>query len=251
MSQNNNQSIAGIIESQLMALADKEQEFHLLRFFQTGPGQYGEGDRFLGIRVPQTREIIKPFKTWATVEDIVALTASPFHEIRLAGFLLLVSRYSQVTSRRNYDPTTARKWVELYHTLIPRGNNWDLVDLVAPKILGHFIVKNPDEATILFDYAQRPDLWYNRVAIVSTWSIIRSGRYDLTLAISDLLLSHPHHLIHKAVGWMLREVGKRQPNILRKYLETNISRLPRTALRYAIERLDKEERNYFLSLSSS
>lgn len=242
-----NASVAETIERRLEAAADPEDAFQLSRFFQTGPGQYGEGDIFLGVRVPKTRALIKSLSPLATPDDIRRLTASPYHEVRLAGFLCLVDLYAKAASGRNADPEKATEYTELYLELVDRGNNWDLVDMVAPKILGDRIVRRPEEQDILFRLAESGSLWRERVSVVSTWTIIRSGRFDLTLTLADRFLSHPHHLMHKAVGWMLREVGKRHEPLLLSYLDQNAPRMPRTALRYAIERLSPEARRHYLA----
>jgi len=242
-----NTSIAETIERSIEAAADPEDAFQLSRFFQTGPGQYGEGDMFLGVRVPKTREIIKPFIHQATHDDIRRLTASSYHEIRLAGFLCLVGQYGRAASGRNSDPKKAQDAVALYIELIDRGNNWDLVDMVAPKILGDRIVRFPETHNILLSLAESGNLWRDRVSIVSPWTVIRSGRFDLTLCLADRFLTHPHHLMHKAVGWMLREVGKRHEPLLLRYLDENATKMPRTALRYAIERLTPDIRRHYLT----
>lgn len=242
-----NASLAETIERRLEAAADPEDAFQLSRFFQTGPGQYGEGDIFLGVRVPKTRALVKILSPLATPDDIRRLTASPYHEVRLAGFLCLVDLYAKAASGRKADPGKATEYTELYLELVDRGNNWDLVDMVAPKILGDRIVRRPEEQDILFRLAESGSLWRERVSVVSTWTIIRSGRFDLTLTLADRFLSHPHHLMHKAVGWMLREVGKRHEPLLLSYLDQNAPRMPRTALRYAIERLSPEARRHYLA----
>lgn len=243
-----NTTIAETLVHRLEVAADPNDVFNLARFFQTGPGQYGEGDIFLGVRVPKTREIIKPFIHQTTPDDIRYLTAHTYHEVRLAGFLCLVGQYQRAASGRNADPEKAAESVNLYLELIDRGNNWDLVDLVAPKILGDRIVRFPEETPILFDLAKSGNLWSERVSIVSTWTVIRSGRFDITLTLADYFLTHPHHLMHKAVGWMLREVGKRHEPLLLRYLDENAPKMPRTALRYAIERLSPTLRRYYLTL---
>lgn len=243
-----NTTIAETLVHRLEVAADPDDAFNLARFFQTGPGQYGEGDIFLGVRVPKTREIIKPFIHQTTPDDIRCLTAYTYHEVRLAGFLCLVGQYQRAASGRNTDSEKAAESVNLYLELIDRGNNWDLVDLVAPKILGDRIARFPEETPILFDLAKSGNLWRERVSIVSTWTVIRSGRFDITLTLADYFLTHPHHLMHKAVGWMLREVGKRHEPLLLRYLDENAPKMPRTALRYAIERLSPTLRRHYLTL---
>lgn len=232
----------------LVAMGDEAKARHLMRFFKTGPGQYGEGDRFLGVTVPGVRAIVREYRRVVTVDDVMALTVSPWHEVRLAGFLSLIEIYERLC--RQHSESGARAVVEMYLSLIDRGNNWDLVDLVAPKILGHRLVEHPAERHLLGRLAAMDGhLWLQRVAIVATWALIRAGEYDDTLSLARALLRHPHDLIHKAVGWMLREVGKRGGHDeLRLFLDDNAAEMPRTMLRYAIERLDEPVRRHYMSL---
>lgn len=236
------------IMARLVAMGDEAKARHLMRFFKTGPGQYGEGDRFLGVTVPGVRAIVREYRREVTVDDVMALTASSWHEVRLAGFLSLIEIYERLC--RQHSDSGARAVVEMYLSLIDRGNNWDLVDLVAPKILGHRLVGHPAERHLLGRLAAMDGhLWHQRVAIVATWPLIRAGEYDDTLSLARALLRHPHDLIHKAVGWMLREVGKRGGHDeLRLFLDDNAAEMPRTMLRYAIERLDESVRRHYMSL---
>lgn len=236
------------IAARLVAMGDEAKARHLMRFFKTGPGQYGEGDRFLGVTVPGVRAIVREYCREVTVDDVMALTASPWHEVRLAGFLSLTEIYERLC--RQHSESAARAVVEMYLSLVERGNNWDLVDLVAPKILGHRLVGHPAERHLLGRLAAMDGhLWHQRVAIVATWALIRAGEYDDTLSLARALLRHPHDLIHKAVGWMLREVGKRGGHDeLRLFLDDNAAEMPRTMLRYAIERLDEPVRRHYMSL---
>lgn len=236
------------IVGRLVAMGDEAKARHLMRFFKTGPGQYGEGDRFLGVTVPGVRAIVREYRREVTVDDVMALTASPWHEVRLAGFLSLTEIYERLC--RQHSESAARAVVEMYLSLVERGNNWDLVDLVAPKILGHRLVGHPAERHLLARLAaMEGHLWHQRVAIVATWPLIRAGEYDDTLCLSRTLLRHPHDLIHKAVGWMLREVGKRGGHDeLRLFLDGSAAEMPRTMLRYAIERLDEPARRHYMSL---
>ena len=220
-----------------MSLRDDVQAAHLMRFFKTGKGEYGEGDSFLGIRVPQTRAIVREYRKEAHLSDAEALIASPWHEIRLAGFLLLIELAER--ARRDKDETARRTVIDKYLSLIPQGNNWDLVDVVAPKLLGSWIADHPGDESLLHELATMDgQLWHQRVAIVSTWTLIRHGRYDATFTIAEQFLTHPHDLIHKATGWMLREAGKHGglPQLI-SFLDTHASRMPRTMLRYSLEKL--------------
>lgn len=234
------------IESLLLDRENPEQALHLMRFFKTGEGEYGEGDAFLGVKVPVTREIVGKFKRVATLDDVERLTRSPWHEVRLSGFLLAVEIYRRV--RRSEEER--RHLVDFYLSILDRGNNWDLVDLVAPKILGDWLLDNPDERVILDELAAHDDsLWHQRVSIVSTWTLIRDGEFEEALRLSEKFLSHRHDLIHKATGWMLREVGKRNglPDLL-AFLDAHAPRMPRTMLRYAIEKLPEQTRQHYLHL---
>lgn len=229
------------IVEQMRWLADEEQAVHLMRFFKTGPGEYGEDDRFLGLKNPEVRAVIKEYRKAAEVDDVRKLLASEYHEIRLAGFLLLIVIYKR--SKR-------REIVDFYLSVLDRGNNWDLVDLVAPKILGDWLVGHPEDRCILDGLADMDGhLWHQRVAVVSTWTIIRNKEYADTIRLAEKLLNHPHDLIHKATGWMLREVGKRGGMAeLLAFLDRYAARMPRTMLRYAIEQLPEESRRYYMSM---
>lgn len=234
------------IEEVMIGMGDEAQAKHLMRFFKCGPGQYGFGDKFLGIKVPETRKLVKECKSLVSIEDAVELVKSEWHEVRLAGFLFLIELYKNAVKAKN--KANIEKIVDTYIDLIPFGNNWDLVDLVAPKILGEYLVSNPEKRDILDDFSERQDsLWHQRVAIVATWTLIREGLFDDTLRISHKYLDHSHDLIHKASGWMLREMGKRGgEEQLKDFLEKYSTQMPRTMLRYAIERLPENERLYYL-----
>lgn len=236
------------IGEEMHALADAARAAHLMRFFKTGPGQYGEGDRFLGLRVPQTRALVKEYKARVTRDDVEALAASPWHELRLAAFLLLIEIYSR--HEREKCPEESRRDIDLYLGLLDRADNWDLVDLSAPKLLGEYMLRHPQERGSLRELAAMEGcLWRQRAAVVSTWTLIRAGEYADTLELCRMLLTHPHDLMHKATGWMLREVGKRggEAELLR-FLDEHAPRMPRTALRYAIERLTPPQRRHYLAL---
>lgn len=244
-----------VIDS-LSEMQDEAQRLILLRFFKTGPGEYGEGDRFLGLRVPQTREVVKRFRLSVPLDQIAVLLQSQWHEVRLCGFLLLVEEMKAATPPKRIAPTEyadrREQIARFYLTYARRANNWDLVDLSAGYILSAWLLQPCTDGTypdrsILDALAESTNLWEQRIAIVSTSTLIRAGQYEDTLRIADKLLGHPHDLIHKAVGWMLREVGKKDIELLRRYLADRYSRMPRTALRYAIERMDAPERRAWLS----
>ena len=233
------------IEERLLSLQDEKQSAHLMRFFKTGKGQYGEGDRFLGIKVPVTRSVVREFAHSAEIEEVEKLTSSQWHEVRLAGFLLLIEIYNRLKKRREGREKEA---VDYYLSILERGNNWDLVDLVAPKILGDFISRHPDCENILDSLVEMEGrLWHQRVGVVANWSVICTGSYESIQRIAEKMLNHPHDLIHKAVGWMLREMGKRGGDKeLRDFLNRNAGDMPRTMLRYSIERFSPEERAYYM-----
>lgn len=222
---------------ELHAIAHQKKGEVLARFFKTGPGQYGEGDRFLGVTVPQIREVVRKYRKTSTFDDIAHLLANEYHEIRAAGVLLL-SELAKKDLRSSY---------EFYLAHTERINNWDLVDLSAPGIVGEFLLQYPEETDILHRLANSDSLWERRIAMVATFAHIRAGKSDIPLQIAHLLLKDSHDLIHKATGWMLREVGKRcGEEILESFLDQHISHMPRTALRYAIERLPEERRKYWM-----
>lgn len=235
------------ISSEISAFADPAQASILQRFFKTGPGEYGEGDRFLGVRVPQVRAIIKKLHKLGTLSDVELLTKSTYHEERLAGFLLLVELYNAAKKRK--DEKAVAEIVGYYHSIMERGNNWDLVDLVAPKIIGDRLLDNGQDAeAILTQLAASDNLWKQRVSIVATLPLIKEGMFDITFDLVIYLIPHPHDLIHKASGWMLREIGKKDERMLLAFLDHYCTKLPRTALRYAIEKLEERKRQQYLTM---
>ena len=242
-----NIAISEKIIEDMSSLYDREQAVHLARFFKTGEGEYGEGDKFLGIKVPVTRNLVKKYRSEVSLVDIEKLINSEWHEIRLAGLLLLIELYKRNVKSKALDKVGEP--VKFYLDNIDKGNNWDLVDLVSGYILGDWILRNPGKENILIDLADMQGyLWHQRVAIVSTFTLIKAGKFDMTFKIAEKFLDHPHDLIHKATGWMLREVGKRGgKKELIKFLEKYKSIMPRTMLRYSIEKFPEEERKYFLS----
>ncbi len=222
----------------LREAASAEKAAVLARFFKTGPGQYGEGDRFLGLTVPQTRRIVRAHRGLPLAETAVLLR-SPFHEERLAAVLLLVDRFERA------DETGQKEVFDFYLGHARFVNNWDLVDVSAPNIVGARLLTR--DRAVLRELARSQSLWERRIAIVATFAFIRAGEARDTFEVAGLLLDDRHDLIHKAVGWMLREVGKRVgEDTLRDFLRENIRRLPRTSLRYAIERLPADERQRWL-----
>lgn len=246
-----NNVTAAEIEEIMFSMRDEEQQKILIRFFKTEPGEYGEGDEFLGLRVPQTRSIVKEAKSRISHDEIQKLLHNRWHEVRLCGFLLLAEEMKQLTPKRGQDPEVhykeRKKLADLYLANATYANNWDLVDLSAPHILGpYFRFSNEDPAETLLRLSGSKNLWEQRISIVTTLNFIQNREYKTALTLCEKLLSHPHDLIHKAIGWMLREIGKRDKETLLDFLETNYSKMPRTSLRYSIERFPEPERQYWL-----
>jgi 3-methyladenine DNA glycosylase AlkD len=226
------------IKRDLLDLADPERAKVLQRFFKTGPGQYGKGDVFLGITVPESRRIAKKYR-YVELKDIEALLNSSIHEERLIALLILVQKY-------NADSDEERdKIVESYVNNSKRINNWDLVDLSAPNILGSYLVDKKDRS-LLYRLARSQRLWERRMAIIATLSFIRNGEFRDTLKISEMLLHDKQDLIQKAVGWMLREVGKKDMAVEESFIKKHHRSMPRTMLRYAIERFPENKRRIYL-----
>lgn len=239
------------IEECLLAERSEKQRKILCRFFKTGKGEYGEGDEFLGLRAPQTHLVVKEARGEVPFEEIEKLLYSRWHEARLAGFLLLVEEMKlalpKKSDRDNSKTIRRRQIADFYLRHTKQANNWDLVDMSCPKILGYYLLHSlPADYSVLYRLAQSDNLWEQRIGIVTNWMLIRNGIFTPTLEIADMLLGHPHDLIHKAVGWMLREVGKRDKETLLSYLEQNYHRMSRTTLRYAIEKLPEGERQLWL-----
>ena len=220
---------------ELRDASNVEKKAALQRFFKTGKGEYGEGDMFLGVIVPETRKVAKAFKA-VSYEVIEALLESEWHECRLCALLILIEKYKKA-------PEEA---VQFYLSHLKGINNWDLVDLSAPYILGDFLAGHPDHS-VLYDLAQSPVMWEQRIAVVSTLMLIRHGHFNDTIELAGMFLDTRHDLMQKAVGWMLREVGKRDKPLLVSFLNSHKAVLPRTTLRYAIERFDAEERKGFMA----
>ena len=219
--------------------SDKAKAKILKGFFKTGEGQYGEGDVFLGVSVPNIRNVIKGAVDRFSLDNVQELLRSGIHEERLSGVLILVEKY------RKADEKNKKIIYNFYLANGKNVNNWDLVDLSAPKIVGNYLLKK-NNREILYEFAKSENLWEKRISIVATFSFIRDGQLGDTLKISKMLLRDKHDLTHKAVGWMLREAGKRDKKLLEKFLKENYSDLPRTTLRYAIEKFGEDERKKWL-----
>ncbi|MBI2134607.1 DNA alkylation repair protein [Candidatus Woesearchaeota archaeon] len=207
------------------------------RFFKTGKGQYGEGDVFLGLTVPEQRELAKKYVNLG-LSDLKKLIYNKYHEHRLTGFFILVYKYQKANEREK------QKIVDFYIKHKNRSNNWDLIDCVADKLLGKHLI-NKDKS-LLYELAKSQSLWDRRIAIITTFEFLKNHKFDDTIKISEILLNDSHDLIHKAVGWMLREMGKRDEKELMKFLDKHHKNMPRTMLRYAIERLDNNKKEFYL-----
>ncbi len=222
----------------LLSWASTQQAAVQAGFFKTGKGDYAEGDIFVGVRMPRLHELARKYATRMSPFDVLPLLTDPIHECRMLALLMWVRMYDlQSQTGRDYIYSQY-----LAHTAYI--NNWDLVDLSAYKIVGAHLLDK--ERSILYRLAHSSFLWDQRIAVVSTFAFIRQGQYDDILSIAELLLYHTHDLIHKSVGWMLREVGKRDKKVLINFLEPRYKSMPRTMLRYAIERFSPSERAYFM-----
>jgi len=225
------------LREKIKRVSNKKHAEAMLWFFKTGKGEYGEGDIFAGIKVPVQRKIAKEFLNLSFTE-LKELLKSKVHEERLIALLILVEKYEKGEKKEN------DKIFRFYIDNRKGINNWDLVDLSAPKIIGHYLL-NKDKK-LLYDLAKSDNLWDRRIAILATYSFIKSGHFDDALRISDLLLNDKHDLIHKAVGWMLREVGKNNLAVEEIFLQPRYNKMPRTMLRYAIEKFPETKRKKYL-----
>ena len=233
--------------SRMLPHQDPSQVAGLSRFFKCGPGQYGEGDKFLGIKVPITREIVK--STWkeVTFEDLEECISSEYHELRLAALLTLIEIFSHSKKK----PEVQQDCIDFYLSHTTFINNWDLVDLSCYPLLGVWLLDK--DRTLLYDLARNgKSIWEQRIGIVSTMTFVRAGQLDDTFSIAELFLNeneHLHDLLEKAVGWLLREAGKRDSERLANWLYPRASSMPRTMLRYSIEKFPETERQHYLKLS--
>lgn len=226
------------ILSHLHSLADPVRANHSLRFFKTGVGEYGEGDQFLGLTNPQIRDTVRQYWKGTKLNEAIKLIHSPLHEVRLTGLLILVEKYQHGLDQD--------KIYSLYLENTAYVNNWDLVDLTAHKIVGHYLLDRPRD--ILYQLARSDSLWERRISIISTFAFIKQHDYTDAIKLATILLHDPQDLINKAVGWVLREVGKKDLPTLIKFLDTHASSMPRTMLRYSIEKLDPKTRQHYLAL---
>lgn len=252
-------SEAIFIEQELRSCSNPEKQQLFPRFFKTGPGEYGEGDRFLGVVVPDVRSVARAHRE-ASLAVADELLQSPWHECRLCALLMLVERF------KKSDEKEQKRLFDFYLSRTERINNWDLVDLSAPAIVGGYLLRHPDERSVLYRLACSPLLWDNRVAVVSTLTLIKNNQFNDLLQLAAHFLHTPeegfsyqfrtasyqfrtkqlHDLMQKAIGWMLRELGKRDKELLLQFLDGHVSRMPRTMLRYAIEKFPEPERQSWL-----
>lgn len=230
------------IVNDLLGFASKEKADFLPRFFKTSKGEYGEGDRFHGIVVPDQRKVAKQHTATTNKETIVELLHSPFHEERLTGVFILCNKFNEAKKLGK-----EKEWYDLYLKMAERINNWDLVDASAHIIVGQYL--EDKDRTILYKLAKENSLWKNRIAVVATWHFIRKNS-DLKdiLQLSEIMLTHKHDLMHKATGWMLREGWKKNANQIEKFLDQFATQMPRTMLRYAIEKMEETKRKGYLNL---
>ncbi len=231
--------------NEILARQDAEQAVNLSRFFKTGKGQYGEGDQFLGIKVPVTREVVKQCWQETSFNDLEVCIRSEYHEIRLAALLTLV----QIFKHAKKDKALQQQCIDFYLSHTEFINNWDLVDLSCYELLGTWLLDK--DRTLLYDLAwDGKTIWEQRIGMVSTMQFLRHGDLDDTYAIADIFLAKPkplHDLLQKAVGWLLREAGKRDEQQLKCWLSTRYTTMPRTMLRYAIEKFTVEERQKYMN----
>ncbi len=225
------------ISKRLRKMGDKEDARFLQGFFKTGVGQYGEGDIFLGIRVPALRKLAKEYTTLSS-KEVLPLLRSPYHEVRLFALILFVNAFAKG------DETTQKKIYDLYLANTGYINNWDLVDISAPKIVGAFLMERSRKP--LYQLAKSKSLWERRIAVIATFYFIKNNKFEDSIKIAGILLQDKEDLIHKAVGWMLREIGKRDIEYAETFLQKHCRTMPRTMLRYAIERFAPSKRRKYM-----
>jgi 3-methyladenine DNA glycosylase AlkD len=233
-------TLAKKIKAELRALASPERAESMKRFFKTAKGEYGEGDRFHGVSVPQQRNIAKIFMESADADTIKELIQSPYHEERLTAIFLLVNKFKKEQKKGN-----GKVWIDLYLEYRHQVNNWDLVDSSAHLILGKWL--EDKNRSILFKLAAEKSLWSNRIAIIATLHFIRNNDFKDIIHLAEKMLSHPHDLIHKATGWMLREAWQKHPTPIEAFLNKFKNNMPRTMLRYAIEKMPEKTRKAMLT----
>lgn len=230
------------ILKELKSLSNREKKEFFPSFFKTGKGEYGEGDMFWGITVPNIRSVAKRYFKDISLEDLRPLLNHEIHEVRLTGYIILTYKFEKG------DMDIKRDIYTFYINNLKGCNNWDIVDLSCYKILGEYLYISKESTDILYDFANSKNMWKQRISIVSTFAFIKRNEFKDILKISKMLLKSKEDLIQKAIGWMLREVSKRDMNVLREFLNMNIKNMSRTTLRYAIERMDERERKGYLGM---
>ncbi|MCX6264585.1 MAG: DNA alkylation repair protein [Bacteroidetes bacterium] len=228
-----------LLEKELRKHATAERARVSVRYFKTAKGEYGEGDQFLGVAVPIQRALAAKYVSQVTEAEISDLLSSPFHEIRLTALFMLNTRFL-----KSADQAEAKKWVDFYLSHIQYINNWDLVDSSAPIVLGTWLQNR--NRRILYQFARSKNLWKNRIAILSTLAFIRKNELADLLKLAEIFIHHPHDLLHKATGWMLREGWKRDPQVIEAFLTKFASQMPRTMLRYSIEKMSPTKKKRFM-----
>lgn len=223
----------------LKAVADEQQAIELQRFFKTGPGEYGEGDVFMGLRMGDVRAVVKAYRK-VSLLVVGELLASKYHEERMCGLLILVDQFECG------DEDVRRELFQFYVDHSDAINNWDLVDVTTPKVVGAWLVDHPEDMILIERWVVSDVLWERRMAMLAMSSFIRLGKFDDPLRVAEILLDDTHDLMHKAVGWMLREVGKKDLRVLEDFLLRHYKTMPRTMLRYAIEKFSEKRRQEYL-----
>lgn len=237
-------NVSAQVKKELQALEDKEKAKHLRSFFKTRKGEYAEGDKFLGVVVPSQRDIAKKYYKDITLGGISLLLKSVYHEIRMTALLMLVNKMEKTKDAKKREPI-----VGCFMKNIDAINNWDLVDLAAPNILGRYLFDK--DKTLLYEFAASDNLWKQRIALLATFYFIKHNHFDDTLAICEMLMDNAHDLIQKSIGWMLREVGKRAMDKEREFLDKYAATMPRISLRYALEHFSEEEKEYYMKVDAT
>lgn len=233
------------ILNELKALHNPEKVQKNIKFFQSFQGGYGEGDSFLGIAVPDQRKVAKKFND-INEKTLKELIQSKYHEARLTAVFILVDKYKK--SKKKNSETSPKNWVDFYLKNKAYINNWDLVDSSAQHILGDYLIEAPKkDRSVLYDLAKSENLWDNRIAMIATMALIKNNDFADALKLSKIFLTHPHDLMHKATGWMLREIGNINKKTETDFLDKHFSKMPRTMLRYAIEKFPKKEKDFYMN----
>jgi 3-methyladenine DNA glycosylase AlkD len=234
--------------------ANPSKAMLLSGFFKTGKGEYGEGDIFLGLTVPEQRVLAKKY-VHLSFDEIQCLVSSKIHEHRLTGLIILTYQYENIRKSKTDRKEKKKRKKEIFDFYLANAkniNNWDLVDVTCPRIVGDFLLdKNEKERKILYRLANSKNLWEKRIAIISTAMFIRENKFEDTLRISEILMQDKHDLIHKAVGWMLREVGKKNEKVEKQFLDKHAKHMPRTMLRYALEKFSENDKKYYMNIKKN